>query len=93
MLFLGIDQHARQLTVSLRDQKGDVILARQVSTQPSRQPTMRIVGVLHADAVAQVALRRFVSLGTAPRHGSDAGLLSIKSILDCVSHSLNRAHI
>ncbi len=34
MLFLGIDQHARQLTVSLRDQNGDVILARQVSTQP-----------------------------------------------------------
>ena len=36
MLFLGIDQHARQLTVSLRDQHGDVILARQVSTQPER---------------------------------------------------------
>jgi hypothetical protein len=36
MLFLGIDQHARQLTVSLRDQKGDVILARQVSTQPEK---------------------------------------------------------
>ena len=34
MLFLGIDQHARQLTVSLRDQDGNVILARQVSTQP-----------------------------------------------------------
>ena len=33
MLFLGIDQHARQLTVSLRDQHGDVLLARQVSTQ------------------------------------------------------------
>ena len=36
MLFLGIDQHARQLTVSLRDQNGDVILARKVSTQPER---------------------------------------------------------
>ncbi len=36
MLFLGIDQHARQLTVSLRDQNGDVILARQVSTQPEK---------------------------------------------------------
>src|SRR5215207_4699026 len=36
MLFLGIDQHARQLTVSLRDQHGDVILARQVSTQPDK---------------------------------------------------------
>ncbi len=36
MLFLGIDQHARQLTVSLRDQNGNVILARQVSTQPDK---------------------------------------------------------
>ena len=36
MLFLGIDQHARQLTVSLRDQQGDVLLARQVSTLPTR---------------------------------------------------------
>ena len=36
MLFPGIDQHARQLTVSLRDQNGDVILARQVSTQPEK---------------------------------------------------------
>ncbi len=33
MLFLGIDQHARQLTISLRDQQGDVLLARQVSTR------------------------------------------------------------
>jgi hypothetical protein len=36
MLFLEIDQHARQLTVSLRDQNGDVSLARQVSTQPDK---------------------------------------------------------
>ncbi len=36
MLFLGIDQHARQLTVSLRDQSGDVVLARQVSIQPEK---------------------------------------------------------
>jgi len=34
MLFLGIDQLARQLTDSLRDQSGDVLLARQVSMQP-----------------------------------------------------------
>ncbi|MDP6556100.1 MAG: transposase [Pirellulaceae bacterium] len=34
--FLGIDQHARQLTISLRDENGDVRLARQVSTQPER---------------------------------------------------------
>ena len=36
MLYLGIDQHARQLTVSLCDQHGDVLLARQVSTRPPK---------------------------------------------------------
>jgi transposase len=36
MLYLGIDQHARQITVSLRDDGGDVLQARQVSTQPDR---------------------------------------------------------
>jgi transposase len=34
MLYLGIDQHARQITISLRDENGDVVQARQVSTQP-----------------------------------------------------------
>src|SRR6478609_3253997 len=36
MLYLGIDQHARQLTVSLRDDHGDVVQARQVSTPPEK---------------------------------------------------------
>jgi transposase len=36
MLYLGIDQHARQITISLRDEHGDVVLARQVSTQPEK---------------------------------------------------------
>ena len=36
MLFLGIGQHARQLTDLLRDQHSDVLLARQVSTRPVR---------------------------------------------------------
>lgn len=36
MLFLGIDQHARQITISLRDEDGDVLMARQVSTQPEK---------------------------------------------------------
>jgi transposase len=36
MLYLGIDQHARQITISLRDEHGDVLQARQVSTQPER---------------------------------------------------------
>jgi transposase len=36
MLYLGIDQHARQITISLRDDQGDVVQARQVSTQPEK---------------------------------------------------------
>ena len=36
MLYLGIDQHARQLTISLRNEEGDVLMARQVSTQPEK---------------------------------------------------------
>ena len=36
MLYLGIDQHARQITISLRDENGEVLLARQVSTQPAK---------------------------------------------------------
>ena len=36
MFYLGIDQHAKQLTVSLRDSTGDVVLRRQVSTQPDK---------------------------------------------------------
>ncbi len=36
MFFPGIDQHTLQLTVSLRDQHGDGLLARQVSTQPEK---------------------------------------------------------
>jgi transposase len=33
MLYLGIDQHRKQLTVNLRDEEGRVLLARQVSTR------------------------------------------------------------
>jgi transposase len=36
MFYLGIDQHARQITISLRDDSGDVVEARQVSTQPAK---------------------------------------------------------
>jgi transposase len=36
MLYLGIDQHARQITISLRDETGDVVQARQVSTEPKK---------------------------------------------------------
>jgi transposase len=36
MLYLGIDQHARQITISLLNEDGDVIQARQVSTRPEK---------------------------------------------------------
>ena len=35
-MYLGIDQHARQITISLRNDSGDVLLARQVSTKPEK---------------------------------------------------------
>ena len=36
MLYLGISQHAKQLTISLRNDHGDVVLKRQVSTLTER---------------------------------------------------------
>ena len=33
MLYLAIDQHRKQLTVNLRNEAGDVLLKRQVSTE------------------------------------------------------------
>ena len=36
MFYLGIDQHAKQLTLSLRDADGNVVFNRQVSTEPTR---------------------------------------------------------
>lgn len=36
MLYVGIDQHRKHLTVNIRDEAGDVILRRQVSTQWER---------------------------------------------------------
>jgi len=36
MLYLGIDQHRKQLTVSIRNEAGDVVFRRQVSTEWGR---------------------------------------------------------
>src|SRR6516165_9699154 len=33
MLYVGIDQHRKQLTVSVRDESGSVLIRRQVSTE------------------------------------------------------------
>ena len=32
MLYLAIDQHSKQLTVNLRDEQGQILVRRQVST-------------------------------------------------------------
>lgn len=34
MFYLAIDQHSKQLTVNLRNEEGDVVVRRQVSTKP-----------------------------------------------------------
>jgi transposase len=36
MFYLGIDQHRKQLTVNLRNESGDVVLRRQVSTRTAK---------------------------------------------------------
>jgi transposase len=36
MLYLGCDQHAKQVTVCLRDEAGTLVLKRQVSTKPEK---------------------------------------------------------
>lgn len=36
MLYVAVDQHSKQLTVNLRDESGDVLLRRQVSTEWER---------------------------------------------------------
>ncbi len=43
MLYLGIDQHARQITVSLRDDSGDVLQARQVSRRKANRSAPGVV--------------------------------------------------
>jgi len=36
MLYLAIDQHAKQITVCVRNAGGDTVLRRQVSTRPEK---------------------------------------------------------
>ena len=36
MFYLGIDQHRKQLTVNLRNEQGEIVLQRQVSTRWER---------------------------------------------------------
>ena len=36
MLYVAIDQHAKQITVAVRDAQGEDVLKRQVSTRPEK---------------------------------------------------------
>ena len=36
MLYVAIDQHAKQITVAIRDAQGEDVLKRQVSTRPEK---------------------------------------------------------
>ena len=51
MLYLGIDLHSKQLTVSCRNESGDEVLRRQVSTRPQAvdQFLSQISGLAAAD--------------------------------------------
>lgn len=40
VFYLGIDLHARQLTVNLRDENGDVVLRRQVTSKAGEDPSL-----------------------------------------------------
>ena len=74
MLYLGIDQNKRQLTVNLRDEDGDVILKRQVSTQPEK------VRALFAGLAEKAALRVEVGRTVRPRRdGSPSRLMACHS--------------
>lgn len=50
MLYLGIDQHRKQLTVNLRNEAGEVILRRQVSTR--WEPVRKFLAELRDQATA-----------------------------------------
>ena len=48
MFYLGIDQHAKQLTINLRDEEGNAVLKRQVSTRPEKV-LHRVWGIQHPE--------------------------------------------
>jgi transposase len=51
MLYLGIDQHRKQLTVNLRDEEGTTLVRRQVSTEWDR--VRAFLGEVQASAAPQ----------------------------------------
>ncbi|TWU25714.1 hypothetical protein [Bythopirellula polymerisocia] len=64
MLYLGIDQHARQLTISFRNEEGDVLQARQVSTKPEKvnaffaHLTVNVSGTLRRNVLGAIAIEK-----------------------------------
>ena len=56
MLYLGIDQHRKQLTVNMRNEQGDAIVRRQVSTEWER------VRAFLADVRQQAGEEGFVAI-------------------------------
>ena len=51
MLYLSIDQHSMQLTTNLRNEDGDVLSRRQVSTQPKK--TEKFLSELRTQAASE----------------------------------------
>ena len=72
MLFVGIDQHKRHLTVCIRDEQGNVSLRRQVSTKwENVDPflaSLQELGTAHGSYVAVVDHRSVANHLTHPQH-------------------------
>ncbi len=60
MLFVGIDQHKRHLTICVRDEQGEIALRRQVSTKWEEVDrflaTLQGRGMEHAGYVAVMGM-------------------------------------
>ena len=70
MLYPGIDQHARQITISLRNDGGEVVLARQVSTRSeSRTIDFRPLAWVEVSLPPATHLGHRKSLGQFTRGG------------------------
>jgi transposase len=75
MLYVGIDQHRKQLTVSVRDESGNVIFRRQVSTEWKKVRAffdeLRERAVAHGGYLAVVEICGFNHwlLKLLPEHG------------------------
>jgi transposase len=75
MLYVGIDQHRKQLTVSVRDESGNVLLRRQVSTEWKKVRAffdeVRVLALAHGGYMSVVEICGFNDwlLKLLPEHG------------------------